>query len=78
MHKNEYKKEKFSNGVYFCPYCKSYDIIDFGDCFDCMHCTDNNGMPLEFEKIDCDTIQDRSLILANREKMKIIRITGSK
>jgi ribosomal protein S27AE len=59
------KKKKKDAKKYHCPRCKSSEIYDYGDRFDCMKCL------LEFEKKDFETLADED-ILSTREKLKIV------
>ena len=52
---------------YHCPRCKSTEIYDYGERFDCMKCI------LEFEKKDFETLDDED-ILSTQEKLKIVNI----
>ena len=51
---------------YHCPRCKTEEIIEHDDSFDCPICR------LEFEKKDCDLFEDDQ-ILAVEEKKGIVR-----
>ena len=54
---------------YHCPRCGNEDIVDYTDSFDCPSCE------LEFEKKDCDELED-SQILAVEEKLGVIEAIG--
>ena len=54
---------------YHCPRCGNEDIVDYTDSFDCPFCK------LEFEKRDCDELED-SQILAIEEKLGIVDAIG--
>lgn len=41
-----------------------------------MVCKTENGLPLEFDKVDFDTIEDKANILAVQEKLAFIRELG--
>ena len=56
---------------YHCPRCGAEIIKDYGGSFDCPRCS------LEFEKADCDRLEeDESAILAIEEKLNIFRALG--
>jgi len=55
-----------------CPRCKTEDIIDYDDTFDCPICF------LEFEKKDFDTFKDESIILSIDEKLAILKVLEGK
>ncbi|TXT58454.1 MAG: hypothetical protein BAJALOKI3v1_1310003 [Promethearchaeota archaeon] len=61
------KKDKKERKKYHCPRCKSTEIYDYGERFDCMKCL------LEFEKKDFETLNDED-ILSVQEKLKIVSI----
>lgn len=46
---------------YHCPRCGGYEIIDYGDSFDCVACH------LEFDKEDADEFNDEE-VLSVQEK----------
>ena len=50
---------------YHCPRCKTEEIIEYDDSFDCPICR------LEFEKRDCDLYEDDQ-ILSVEEKLEIV------
>jgi len=54
---------------YHCPRCGNEDIVNYTDSFDCPTCK------LEFEKKDCDELED-SQILAVEEKLGIVDAIG--
>ena len=54
---------------YHCPRCKKEEIANYTDSFDCLSCN------LEFEKKDCDELED-SQILSVEEKLGIIKELG--
>lgn len=56
-------KEKFR-----CPRCLSQEMKDYGDILECLDCK------LEFDKIDINTIYDKSNILSIQEKRGIAEI----
>jgi len=49
-----------------CPRCDGKRVIDLGEIIECTYCN------LEFEKVDIDNIEDKSLILAVSEKQRIL------
>jgi len=51
---------------YHCPRCKTEEIIEYDDSFDCPICS------LEFEKKDCELLEDDQ-ILAVEEKLEIVK-----
>ena len=51
---------------YYCPRCKSKDINEYDDTFDCIHCN------LEFDKKDCDELDDDQ-ILSIKEKLEFVK-----
>lgn len=55
--------------TYHCPRCGNKEIIEYSDSFDCPLCS------LEFEKQDCDELEDAN-ILAVQEKLGIIKALG--
>ena len=61
---------------YYCPRCKTRDIIEYDKSFDCILCKDEKGMPLEFDKVDFDSIEDKANILSVQEKLALIRELG--
>ena len=58
--------------IYFCPRCGCKEIVEYDDSFDCTRCKDEKGIPLEFDKEDFDTIEDKSNILSVQEKLAFI------
>ena len=58
------KKGKKGRKQYHCPRCKSTEIYDYGERFDCMKCL------LEFEKKDFETLDDED-ILSVQGKLRI-------
>ncbi|TFF90252.1 MAG: hypothetical protein EU548_03960 [Promethearchaeota archaeon] len=54
---------------YHCPRCGNEDIVDYTESFDCPSCK------LEFEKKDCDELED-SQILAVEEKLGAVKGLG--
>lgn len=57
---------------YFCPRCGCKDIIEYDKSFDCPECKDDKCMPLEFDKEDFNTIEDKSNILSIQEKLALV------
>jgi len=62
--------------IYYCPRCGCKNIIEYEKSFDCTRCKDEKGMPLEFDKEDFNTIEDKSNILSVQEKLDIIKEFG--
>ena len=58
---------------YYCPRCGCKDIIEYDKSFDCPLCKDDKGMPLEFDKEDFNSIDDKSNILSVQEKLAFIK-----
>ena len=54
---------------YHCPKCGNKDIVEYTESFDCPSCK------LEFDKKDCDELED-SQILAIEEKLGVIKAIG--
>ncbi|TFG21517.1 MAG: hypothetical protein EU529_13370 [Promethearchaeota archaeon] len=54
---------------YHCPRCGNKDIVDYTESFDCPSCK------LEFEKKDCDELEE-SQILAVEEKLGVFDAIG--
>jgi ribosomal protein S27AE len=65
--KKSNEKDHKETKKYHCPRCKSTEIYDYGERFDCMKCI------LEFEKKDFETLDDED-ILSTQEKLKIVNI----
>ncbi len=61
---------------YYCPRCGRKDIIKYDKSFNCPECKDEKGMPLEFDKEDFNTIEDKSNILSVQEKLAFIKELG--
>ena len=61
---------------YYCPRCGRKDIIEYDKSFDCPECKDEKGMPLEFDKEDFNTIEDKSNLLSVQEKLAFIKELG--
>ena len=55
---------------YHCPRCGSKKIIEYDDSFDCPICQ------LEFEKADCDRLEDDTDILSIEEKLNLFKALG--
>ena len=69
------KKLKEVNSInnskqYHCPRCGTEVITEFDDSFDCPRCR------LEFEKADCDRLEDDSAILSINEKYDLFKAMG--
>lgn len=64
---NELMLFRSSRKKFYCPRCGSFEIFDYGNSFECIHCI------LEFEKKDCESLKDAD-ILAVQEKLKITKI----
>ncbi len=56
---------------YYCPRCRTTEISEYKETFECTKCRDNNGFPLEFEKSDIGKIPDDE-ILARREMSSFV------
>lgn len=61
---------------FFCPRCGCRDIIEYDKSFNCPECKDQKAMPLEFDKEDFNTIEDKSNILSVQEKLAFIKELG--
>ncbi|HEC38179.1 hypothetical protein LCGC14_0659430 [marine sediment metagenome] len=58
---------------YYCPRCGNKRIIEYPKSFDCPKCIDNEGFPLEFDKEDLNTIDEKSEIMSVREKLAFLK-----
>ncbi|KKN48020.1 hypothetical protein LCGC14_0657060 [marine sediment metagenome] len=58
---------------YYCPRCGSKQIIEYPKSFDCTKCVDREGLPLEFDKKDFDSIDDKLEILSVGEKLALLK-----
>ncbi|MFX1478340.1 MAG: hypothetical protein ACFFCI_09415 [Promethearchaeota archaeon] len=47
---------------YHCPRCGSTDIVEYESTFDCTHCRDTSGLPLEFKKEFIGKIPDNEIL----------------
>ena len=47
---------------YYCPRCKSEEVIDLGKVIACTNCKDESGVPLEFEKDLIGKIPDDEIL----------------
>ena len=70
--------------MYFCPCCGTKNIIDFGSTFVCCKCTydfTSKGkvyhQPLEFDKENFDSIEDKADILSIQETMGIVKVLAN-
>ncbi len=61
---------------YYCPHCGTDKIYEYDESFDCMVCKTKSGLPLEFDKVDFDTLEDKANILSVQEKLAVIREFG--
>ena len=55
--------------TYHCPRCGNKNIVEYSESFDCPVCR------LEFEKKDCDELDDEN-VLAIEEKLSFVRVMG--
>ncbi len=58
---------------YYCPRCGSDKIIEYPKSFDCPKCLDHEGVPLEFDKEDFKSMDNKLEIMSVGEKLAFLK-----